>query len=50
MDEQELAQRCAHGDNAARKVLYETYSARLLALCRRYAADRAEAEDLMQDA
>jgi RNA polymerase sigma-70 factor (ECF subfamily) len=50
MDERELAIRCARGDNAARRELYETYSPRLLALCRRYASDTAEAEDLMQDA
>lgn len=50
MDEQELALRCARGDNDARRELYETYSARLLALCRRYARDAAEAEDLMQEA
>lgn len=50
MDERELAIRCARGDNAARRELYETYGSRLLALCRRYAADVAGAEDLMQDA
>ena len=49
MDEQELAIRCHRGDNAARRELYETYSSRLLSLCRRYAADAADAEDLMQD-
>ena len=50
MDEQELAIRCHRGDNAARRELYETYGARLLSLCRRYAVDKADAEDLMQDA
>ena len=50
MDERELASRCARGDNEARRELYETYGSRLLALCRRYASDTAEAEDLMQDA
>ena len=49
MDEQDLARRCAHGDTVARRELYETYGSRLLALCRRYARDVAEAEDLMQD-
>lgn len=49
MSEQELARRCAQGDDAARRELYETYGPRLLALCRRYAAP-AESEDLMQDA
>ena len=50
MDERELAKRCARGDNEARRELYETYGSRLLALCRRYACDASEAEDLMQDA
>jgi RNA polymerase sigma-70 factor (ECF subfamily) len=50
MNEQELAIRCARGDGAARRELYETYGARLLSLCRRYATDAAGAEDLMQDA
>ena len=50
MDEQELAIRCHRGDNAARRELYETYGARLLSLCRRYAVDKADAEDMMQDA
>lgn len=49
MEEQELASRCHRGDNAARQELYETYGPRLLALCRRYSVDAAEAEDLMQD-
>lgn len=50
MEEQELAIRCAHGDNAARKELYERYGSRILALCRRYVSDHADAEDLKQDA
>lgn len=50
MTEQDLALRCAHGENEARRELYETYGSRLLALCRRYALDEPEAQDLMQDA
>ena len=50
MTEQELAVRCARSDDAARKELYMTYSSRLLSLCRRYADNAAEAEDMMQDA
>lgn len=50
MTEQELAIRCARGDDEARKELYMTYSSRLLSLCRRYADNAAEAEDMMQDA
>ncbi|MBO4764946.1 MAG: sigma-70 family RNA polymerase sigma factor [Bacteroidales bacterium] len=50
MTEQELASRCAQGDNAARKELYLTYGPRMRALCRRYAANAADAEDLLQEA
>ena len=50
MTEQELASRCAKGDDEARQELYITYGPRLLALCRRYAENATEAEDLMQDA
>ena len=50
MEEQELAIRCARGDNAARRELYMQYGSRILALCRRYVSDPADAEDLRQDA
>lgn len=50
MTEQELASRCAKGDDEARQELYMTYGPRMLALCRRYAESAEEAEDLMQDA
>lgn len=50
MEEKELAIRCSKGDKAAQRELYEEYGSRILALCRRYAADKSEAEDLMQDA
>lgn len=50
MEEQELALRCARKDRAAQRELYEEYRSRILALCRRYAENPADAEDLMQDA
>lgn len=50
MTEQELARRCAHGDNEARRELYLTYGTRVRALCRRYAGNASEADDLMHDA
>ena len=50
MEEQELAILCARGDNAARRELYIRYGSRILALCRRYVSDPADAEDLKQDA
>lgn len=50
MKEQELSERCRSGDRAAWHELYDRYGGRLLALCLRYAGDRAAAEDLMHDA
>ena len=44
MEERELAIRCARGDSAAQRELYQQYGSRILALCRRYAADPADAE------
>lgn len=49
MEEQELAERCRQGDNAARKELYECYAGRMLSVCLRYAGDRETAQDLMHD-
>lgn len=49
MEELTLAERCRQGDNAARRVLYDLYAARLLAICKRYAGDRTTAEDLLHD-
>lgn len=50
MEEQILAEGCRKGDDAARRELYDRYAGRLLAVCMRYAGDRATAEDLMHDA
>lgn len=50
MKEQELSERCRAGDREAWHELYDRYGGRLLALCMRYAGDRAAAEDLMHDA
>lgn len=48
--EEQLAEGCREGSDTARKELYTRYAGRLLALCMRYAGDRAMAEDLLHDA
>lgn len=48
--EQILAEGCRRGDAAARRELYDRYAGRLMAVCLRYAGDRAAAEDLLHDA
>ena len=50
MGEKELALRCARKDKEAQRELYEEYRSLILALCRRYAENPADAEDMMQDA
>ena len=46
MEERTLAEGCRNGDGAAQRELYDRYAGRLLAVCLRYAGDRATAEDL----
>ena len=50
MDERILAEGCREGDGAARRELYDRFAGRLMAVCMRYAGDRATAEDLLHDA
>jgi RNA polymerase sigma factor (sigma-70 family) len=40
---------CARHDRKAQQVLYDKYSRLLLGVCLRYASDKAEAEDILQD-
>lgn len=49
MEEQELSERCRHGDNRARKELYEHYAGRMLGICLRYTGERESAQDLVHD-
>lgn len=49
MSEPEIIKGCAKHDRRAQQMLYDRYSRFLLAICMRYASDRAEAEDILQD-
>ncbi len=49
MTEQDIVTGCQHGDNAARKELYERFAGSMLSLCLRYTGNREEAEDVLQD-
>ncbi|RHJ83433.1 RNA polymerase sigma factor [Parabacteroides sp. AM08-6] len=49
MTETELTEGCKHGDNLARKELYELYAERMLCLCYRYCGDVETAHDLLHD-
>ena len=46
MDERILAEGCREGDGAARRELYDRFAGRLMAVCMRYAGDRATAEEM----
>jgi RNA polymerase sigma factor (sigma-70 family) len=45
----EIIEGCARHERKAQQMLYDKYSRFLLGVCLRYAADRSEAEDILQD-
>lgn len=49
LSEQELATRCKGRDAEAQREVYDRFAATLMAVCMRYARNREEAEDLLQD-
>jgi RNA polymerase sigma-70 factor (ECF subfamily) len=49
MSDQQIIDGCAKHERKAQQVLYDKYSRFLLGVCLRYATDKAEAEDILQD-
>jgi RNA polymerase sigma factor (sigma-70 family) len=49
MSEQQIIEGCAKHERKAQQLLYEKYSRFLLGVCLRYATDKAEAEDILQE-
>lgn len=49
MSDLQIIKGCAKHNRKAQQLLYDRYSPFLLGVCLRYAADRAEAEDILQD-
>ncbi|MEI6047319.1 MAG: RNA polymerase sigma factor [Bacteroidota bacterium] len=49
MSERQIIEGCANRERKAQQVLYDKYSRFLLGVCLRYAGDKAEAEDILQD-
>lgn len=45
-----LLSACRRGDSAAQRQLFEKYKTPLFGICLRYARDRPEAQDILQDA
>ncbi|HEY4936376.1 MAG TPA: RNA polymerase sigma factor [Puia sp.] len=50
MNETELIQGCIRKDAIAEHTLFEKYGGILMTICRRYAEDQYEAEDMLQEA
>jgi RNA polymerase sigma factor (sigma-70 family) len=50
MSEQDIISGCLRHNRKAQQMLWNQYSGFLLAVCMRYAADRPEAEDMLQEA
>ncbi|MBD0331348.1 MAG: sigma-70 family RNA polymerase sigma factor [Chitinophagaceae bacterium] len=49
MTEEAILQGCKKNNSTAQKKLYEKYSAKMLAVCYRYAHTREDAEDMLQE-
>ena len=49
MTEDELITACLKNNPRAQKALFEKYSGKLMGVCLRYATDRDEAQDMLQD-
>ncbi|TWR26363.1 sigma-70 family RNA polymerase sigma factor [Mucilaginibacter pallidiroseus] len=45
----DLVQRCKAGQRNAHEVLYKLFAAKMLGVCMRYAVDKMEAEDMLQN-
>jgi RNA polymerase sigma-70 factor (ECF subfamily) len=45
----ELIKRCKAGERKAQELLYKQFASKMMGVCLRYAADRMEAEDMLQN-
>jgi RNA polymerase sigma factor (sigma-70 family) len=50
LNETDLIQGCRRKDTVAQRELFEKYAGILMTICRRYAKDQHEAEDMLQEA
>ena len=49
ISDEKLVKGCIEDDSRSQKMLFDRYSRRMMGICLRYAANRQEAEDMMQD-
>jgi RNA polymerase sigma-70 factor (ECF subfamily) len=50
LNEEEIINGCIHKNTACQQLLFDKYAGSLLSICRRYARDPADAEDILQEA
>lgn len=50
LSEEQIIEGCLNNQRLAQKALYEKYSSQMYAICLRYAKDKAEAQDVLQEA
>ncbi|MCU0421200.1 MAG: sigma-70 family RNA polymerase sigma factor [Bacteroidia bacterium] len=48
-EEQNIIEGCLNGKRSSQKALYDRFAGKMLGVCMRYAKDRAEAEDMLQE-
>ncbi|MEO5583879.1 MAG: sigma-70 family RNA polymerase sigma factor [Flavobacteriales bacterium] len=49
MTDEQLVAGCLKGDPIAQKALYQAYAGKMMSICMRYAPDREQAQDILQD-
>jgi RNA polymerase sigma-70 factor (ECF subfamily) len=49
MTDEQMVAGCLYGDPIAQKALYQAYARKMMSLCMRYAPDREQAQDILQD-
>lgn len=48
-NEKDIIAGCIQGNRSSQKTLYESFASKMLGVCMRYARDRSEAEDMLQE-
>src|SRR5690606_1060431 len=49
MTDEQMVNGCLQGDPIAQKALYTAYARKMMSICMRYAPDREQAQDILQD-
>lgn len=49
MTDEQMVSGCLEGDRIAQKALYQAYAGKMMSICMRYASNREQAQDILQD-